>query len=325
MNRKNSIKGNLNKNQQNDKRTACTSLGVSPGLGAGMGAGLGASVGGIGSGSVEIGGDSKINLIKNKINTSLSSNNTHTKISNNKSQSNKLINKNSSASFLKSNPNNLIKEDLSTLALISYSQITIENLNSYNNQLELIHLQLENCFKSQSKIAEKEILDRIDESIKLREVIFNLTSKLNAMINLSKIEEYLNFTYSKILNIQPKLNEVLENIEDFKSNINYGLDRIHLEDNIVCDEKSLEKNLELVTSSMEKLNNYTEDKFIQVEELKMNLNIFLNLINEEKIELNKFKNFVADYKTNILDENTNKISQHLIEQNKQMEAELFKI
>ena len=145
------------------------------------------------------------------------------------------------------------------------------------------------------------------------------------MINLSKIEEYLNFTYSKILNIQPKLNEVLENIEDFKSNINYGLDRIHLEDNIVCDEKSLEKNLELVTSSMEKLNNYTEDKFIQVEELKMNLNIFLNLINEEKIELNKFKNFVADYKTNILDENTNKISQHLIEQNKQMEAELFKI
>ncbi len=204
------------------------------------------------------------------------------------------------------------------------SEETIENLNSIFHQLEFLNLKLEKCFENQKEYAEQTIYEKINKCIKLKEHNFNISSKLNNMNNISLIEEFFTINYPKIIAIQPKLNNILENIDDFKLNVNYSIDRIHLEDNIVYDENNFKKNLDLVSNNLEKLNLECSDKLSTVEEIKNNFNIFLNIIEEEKKEIDKLKINLDRHKTEVIGQNIKKIYECLIVENEKLELELYK-
>lgn len=198
------------------------------------------------------------------------------------------------------------------------------DLNSYYNQLELINLKLEKSFYNQKETAEKNLLEKINECTKLREYYFNHATKLKNMNNISRIEDFFSMNYSRILSIQSKLNSVIEFIDDLKCNINYGMDRLYLEDNIVCDETALRINLNTVNTSLENLNIETSEKFKNIEDIKRNLNSFLNLIEEERLESERLKVKMEEHKTKVIDKNIKSMYTDLVKENAQLELELYK-
>ena len=63
------------------------------------------------------------------------------------------------------------------------------------------------------------------------------------MTNIIGIDNYFLNNYSKIMEVFPKVSNVVENMNDIVSNINYGLDRMYLVDDLLCDENLLQKNI----------------------------------------------------------------------------------
>jgi hypothetical protein len=199
----------------------------------------------------------------------------------------------------------------------------IENLKSVLYQLEFLNLKLQNSFNKQQEMAEGLFAEKIDTIIKLREYNFNISSRINNMNHISKIEEYLSITYPKISSVEAKVNNVLENLDDFKLNINYGLDRLYLEDNIVCDENAMIKNIQSGASILEKILNENKEKFEQISVIKDKYYQFLKMIEEEKIKLEKLKNLTNKYKQKVLQEGIDKIENNLVTENKKLNENLF--
>jgi hypothetical protein len=228
----------------------------------------------------------------------------------------------SNKNFKESSTRNISKSNLLTANEPTLSE-EIENLKSIYYQLEFLNLKLINTFSNQKILAEEMFYEKIDEIIKIRESNFNLFGQINSIKNISKIEEYLGTVYSKIHSIESKLANVLENINDFKLNINYGLDRFYLEENIVCDENSMIKNLETTTQSLVNVMTLNRDKFTEIETLRENYLVFINLIQEENLKIEKIKNILQNKKEEVLEESLNKISLSLHNDNGYLEENLF--
>lgn len=228
----------------------------------------------------------------------------------------------SNKNLKESSTRNISKSNLLTANEPTLSE-EIENLKSIYYQLEFLNLKLINTFSNQKILAEEMFYEKIDEIIKIRESNFNLFSQINSIKNISKIEEYLGTVHSKIHSIEPKLANVLENINDFKLNINYGLDRFYLEENIVCDENSMIKNLETTTQSLVNVMTLNRDKFTEIETLRENYLVFINLIQEENLKIEKIKNILQNKKDEVLEDSLNKISLRLHNDNGYLEENLF--
>jgi len=212
---------------------------------------------------------------------------------------------------------NILTENVPTLSE------EIENLKSIYYQLEFLNLKLVDTFSNQKNSAEEMFYEKIDEIIKIRESNFNIFSQINHIKNISKVEEYLGTLYSKIHSIESKIANVLENINDFKLNINYGLDRLYLEENIVCDEHSMIKNLENTTQSLINVMSLNKDKFTEIETLRENYLAFINLIQEENLKIEKIKHILEYKKEEVLEETVNKITLRVREDNGFLDENLF--
>lgn len=264
---------------------------------------------------------SNITNITNK--TNKTNNNEISKNTNNKSKifSSKISEKNSNIKENFSNLNNLI--NVASNSQSSSKLDNIENLISIHNSLEFLNLQLINTFENQKSSTDKLLLEKINELIKLREYNFTLSSKLNNLNTIQQIESYLNVIYSKIVSCAPKVDNILENIEDLKTNINYGLDRLYLEDNLVCDESELKTNLELATNSMQNLAVENSDKLVLIQEIKDKYSIYYEQLRIQKQQIEILDSLMKKFKKNSLDEKIDEIAKFLKRQNNKLENDLF--
>lgn len=169
------------------------------------------------------------------------------------------------------------------------SKISIENLKSLFYQLEYINSLLERAIETQTIKAEDELIEKTNDLNKLRENNLNMTSKLINMNNIIKIEEFFSFNYNKILNLLPKLNTLCENLNEIKPNINYALDKLYLDDHIVCDENLLKNNLQMSSSLIENVTDDHAHKNLTAEEIKLNYTKLKNLIENQKKKFAKAK------------------------------------
>ena len=118
---------------------------------------------------------------------------------------------------------------------------------------------------------------------------------------------------------------MLENANDFKLNFNYGLDKLYLEDSIVCDEKGLSSNLEKGISTINDLYVNNKEKFENVEDLRKKIADFYELLNYEKNLTNELSSLLENYERNSLDKNVEKMRQFLLDENEQLEKDLINL
>jgi len=107
-------------------------------------------------------------------------------------------------------------------------------------------------------------------------------------------------------------------------NLNYGLDKLYLEDNIVCDELGLNSNLENGIKTIDDLYQSNQDKFQNVEDLRKKISDFYQLLNYEKNLSSEIKDLMKIYENNLLDTNMLKIRSILLEENELLEKDLIK-
>ena len=186
------------------------------------------------------------------------------------------------------------------------NKIPIENLKSLFYQLEYINCIIERTLESQTIIAEEELIEKLNDLDKLRENNLNLSSKIMNMNNIIKIEEFLSYNYPKILSFMPKLNLLAENINDLKPNINYSLDKLFLEDNIVCDEKIFKENLEKSSNLINNITEENDNKNIISEEIKSNYLQLKNIIENQKKKFSYAKILIDKLKEQKLKEERKK-------------------
>ncbi len=169
------------------------------------------------------------------------------------------------------------------------NKISIENLKSLFYQLEYLDCLLERAIETQTITAEEELIDKSIQLDKLRENNLNMSLKTINMNNIIKIEEFFSFNYQKILSLLPKLNILSDNLNDITPNVNFALDKLYLDDDIVCDENLLKNNLQTCSNLVENITEDNENKNIITEEIKYNYTILKNLIENQKKKFSKAK------------------------------------
>jgi len=186
------------------------------------------------------------------------------------------------------------------------NEIPLENLRSLFYQLEYINSLLEKTIETQTINAEEQITEKCEELNQNRERNLNIHSKVVNMENIIKIEEFFSFNYEKVLSLLPKLNSVAENLEDLKPNLNFALDKVYLEDNIVCDENVLKKNLSNSSNLIENIIEDHNEEGILCGEIKANYLKLKALIEGQKKKFIKAKGLLEKIIIKDRDININK-------------------
>jgi hypothetical protein len=185
------------------------------------------------------------------------------------------------------------------------NEIPLENFRSLFYQLDYINCILEKTIETQTINAESQITEKCEELNNNRERNLNIHSKVINMENILKIEEFFSFNYEKILNLLTKLNSIGENLEDLKPNINFALDKIYLDDNIVCDENLLRKNLTNSCTLIENLiEDHNEERILCIE-IKSNYMKLKTLIEGQKKKFLKTKVLLEKFKKDSINNNVN--------------------
>lgn len=165
----------------------------------------------------------------------------------------------------------------------------MENLTSLHNALLFLSLKLDSTFLSQKNEVEQELYNKYNEAINLKEKNFKLYQQINSMTNIIGIDNYFINNYNKIMEVFPKISNVVENMNDIVSNINYGLDRIYLIDDLLCDENLLQKNIIQIQKDFAQLNNNLEKKIDEINANKLKYEEIISKINsnDEKLKKNR--------------------------------------
>lgn len=192
----------------------------------------------------------------------------------------------------------------------------IDNLQSIYNNMALINQRIDNTFNNQKEYSERKLHDKLLQIIELKENNFKLFSKVNSMVNINIIDEYFNTCYPRIVQICPKAENVIESMNDLTSNINYGIDRFYLDNNLICDENALRNTLQFTTREIEELNMRLNVKNKQISDMKDNYTQLLSLISNEKEKCDRVKKEIDKYRSICLSNNINSIYQELIVNNK---------
>jgi len=176
------------------------------------------------------------------------------------------------------------------------NKISVENLKSLYYQLEYLNCLLERAIETQTIIAEEALIEKSIDLDKLRENNLNMSSKIMNMNNINKIEEFFSFNYQKIMSLLHKLNILSENLNDIKPNVNFALDKLYLDDNIVCDENLLKTNLQISSNLIENITDDHENKNLIAEDIKTHYGILKNLIENQKRKFSRAKMLIDKIK-----------------------------
>jgi hypothetical protein len=192
----------------------------------------------------------------------------------------------------------------------------INDLISIYNAMEYFSQGIDITFNNQRNYAENILNSKYLQNLKLKEANYKLFQQMNSMENITNIDDYFIQNYEKIVEVCPKINNVIENMNDFCSNINYSLDRLYLNGNISCDENILKKNINETAKNIEIMNNKLKEKKMILDEMKVNYsNLYSNIIKND-IVFKEVENKVKDYKNIFLGNNIESINQQLKIKNK---------
>ena len=192
----------------------------------------------------------------------------------------------------------------------------INDLISIYNAMEYFSQGIDITFNNQRNYAENILNSKYLQNLKLKEANYKLFQQMNSMENITNIDDYFIQNYEKIVDVCPKINNVIENMNDFCSNINYSLDRLYLNGNISCDENILKKNINETAKNIEIMNNKLKEKKMILDEMKVNYsNLYSNIIKND-IVFKEVENKVKDYKNIFLGNNIESINQQLKIKNK---------
>ena len=192
----------------------------------------------------------------------------------------------------------------------------INDLISIYNAMEYLSQGIDITFNNQRNYAENILNAKYLQNLKLKESNYKLFQQINSMENITNIDDYFIQNYEKIIDVCPKINNVIENMNDFCTNINYSLDRLYLNGNISCDENMLKKNINETAKDIEIMNNKLKKKKVILDEMKVNYsNLYSNVIKNDII-FKEVENKVKDYKNIFLGNNIESINQQLKIKNK---------
>lgn len=219
--------------------------------------------------------------------------------------------------FCQIKPSNSIKKPRNEIVaekLISIKN-EIDNLQSIYMTMALLNQKIDQTFIKQKEYSECKLHDKLVQIIELKEKNFKSFSKINSMANINNIDEYLSANYSCILKVCPKAENALENINDLVSNINYGIDRLFL-NNLICDENTLKNTIQSTTKEINELNQHLNLKINQINEIKNNYTQLVSLIMNEKDKCDTATKEIKKYRAVFLGKNIDVIYQELSSNNK---------
>ena len=194
----------------------------------------------------------------------------------------------------------------------------LSNLTSLYNALEFINIKLDSTFSSQKEEAEQTLNNKYKEAIELKEKNFNLYQQINSMSNIIDIDDYFLNNYQKIIDFYPKVSNVVENMNDIVSNVNYSIDRMYIVDDLLCDENILEKNIIQTKNDFEIMNNNIEKKMDEINENKKKYEDLYNKLKEYETQIKNIENKLDSFKQNVLTNNIDVIYEKLSEKNKKL-------
>ena len=124
--------------------------------------------------------------------------------------------------------------------------------------------------------------------------------------------------YQKIIDIYPKVSNVVENMNDIVSNVNYGIDRMYLVDDLLCDENILQKNIIQTKNDFEIMNKNIEKKSEEINENKKKYEELYNKLIQYETQIKNIEIKLDSFKQNILTNNIDDIYQKLSEKNEKL-------
>lgn len=216
------------------------------------------------------------------------------------------------SSIVSTNSNKKIKQNQSLPVSLTE---TVENLTSIYNALLYIKLNCERTFQSQCYFAERSLNEKTISNLKLREENFKALSKLNSMNDITNIDEYFLNIYDKMISNAPKVNNILENINDLTSNINYGLDRLYLNGNIACDENLLKITISSTIANIDSMESLLVPKSKEIKTMKDNYGNLLKIISNHKAQYDNIQRMIYKFKASFLCNNIDKIASSLQKEN----------
>ena len=199
----------------------------------------------------------------------------------------------------------------------------ISNLTSLHNALSFINNKIDSNFAFQRKEAEHSLYNKYSEAIELKEKNFKLFQQINSMTNIIDIDDYFVNNYSKMMEVYPKISNVVENMNDIVSNINYSIDRMFLVDDLLCDENILQQNIIQIKKDFEIMNNNLEKKIEEIDENKNKYNELYNKLNSYEEEIKKIESKLGSFKQNVLTNNIEIIHKILSDKNKKLLNEIL--
>jgi hypothetical protein len=212
------------------------------------------------------------------------------------------------------NMNNINQSSPKSINLLD--QLT--NLTSLYNALSFINNKLDSTFSSQRNEAEKSLHNKYSEAIELKEKNFKIFQQINSMTNIIDIDDYFINNYNKMMTIYPKVSNVVENMNDIVSNINYSVDRMYLVDDLLCDEKVLQNNIMQIKNDFEIMNKNIEKKIDEINCNKRKYDELFNKLNYNDEETKKIENRLGSFKQNVLTSNIDIIYQTLLNKNQKL-------
>ena len=199
----------------------------------------------------------------------------------------------------------------------------LSNLTSLYNALSFINNKIDSNFAFQRKEAEHSLYNKYSEAIELKEKNFKLFQQINSMTNIIDIDDYFVNNYSKMMEVYPKISNVVENMNDIVSNINYSIDRMFLVDDLLCDENILQQNIIQIKKDFEIMNNNLEKKIEEIDENKNKYNELYNKLNSYEEEIKKIESKLGSFKQNVLTNNIEIIHKILSDKNKKLLNEIL--
>ena len=199
----------------------------------------------------------------------------------------------------------------------------ISNLTSLYNALSFINNKLDSTFSSQKKKAEQSLHNKYSEAIALKENNFKLYQKINSMNNIINIDDYFMNNYSKMIAVYPKVSNVVENMNDIVSNINYSIDRMYLVDDLLCDENILQNNIIQIKNDFEIMNKNIEKKIDEINDNKNKYNELYNKLKSNDEEIKKIEIKLTTIKQNVLTSNIEAIYKILTDKNNKLLDEIL--
>ena len=107
-------------------------------------------------------------------------------------------------------------------------------------------------------------------------------------------------------------------MNDIVSNVNYGIDRMYLVDDLLCDENILQKNIIQTKNDFEIMNNNIEKKMDEINENKKKYEELYNKLIQYETQIKNIENKLDSFKQNVLTNNIDIIYEKLSEKNKKL-------